>query len=155
MISQRPWEINELRLFQWLGGGTPVSEEETDDIAGVIIDKAVDFTVADRWLSSSLITRLPSQDNHPPTYPRFNPRYSYTRIERVFQPRKGLGIAVASRLAGETETFLAKALKKGAEFTRTDFPHYSLFIFSAPAPGIQDLPHLSWNGHLLLQKNET
>ncbi|MDP6522823.1 MAG: glycosyltransferase family 39 protein [Kiritimatiellia bacterium] len=150
IVSQRPWEINELRLFKQLGNGSPVSEEEVEDITEAIIDKGVDFTVTDRWLSSSLITKLPSRDNRLPVYPRFNPRYSYTRIERTFRPRDGLGVAVVSRLADEMETFLGTVLKEKAEFARTDFPHYSLFTFSAPAPGAQDLPRFSWNGHLLL-----
>lgn len=155
ITSQKHWRINELRLFQWLDEGSAVSEQEVDDIAGAITGNSVDFTIADRWLSASLITRLPWKDSRPPVYPRFNSRYSYTRIERVFQPRDGLAVAMASRLADETEKFLNTTLGGAAEISRADFPNYSLFIFSVPEPEREDLPWLCWNGHLLLKKDKT
>ena len=151
LVSQRRWEINELRVFQWIEQGSPVSEEEVDTMADAIVDKGIDFTVSDRWLSAQLMTRLPSNNKRPPVYPRFNPRYSYTRIARTIRPRNGLAIAIAARLADETEMFLHNSLKGHVELSRTDFSHYSLFTFSVPDPEPQNLPLLYWNGHLLLR----
>jgi hypothetical protein len=147
----RSWSVNELFLFEHEGPAEAVPAGEVEEIARILMAEAVDFTVADRWLSARLGVRLGSREGRPTVFPIFNPRHRHTLISRKFAPRSGLAVAVERAVADECGRVLERDLHPEASLGRVDLPHYTLFTFRGSDSAFEAAgASLEWNGHAVL-----
>ena len=146
------WSVNELFLFEHEGPADEVSPGEVEETARILGAEAVDFTVADRWLSAQLDARIGSGGPGPAVFPPFNPRHPHTMVPRLVVPRPGLAVAVERAVAEECGQVLERHLSPQVSLGRADLPHYTLFTFGGPDSAFKaSRPSLEWNGHAVLE----
>ena len=143
------WRIAEIYLFEE-SSPSAMPEEEPSKVWAKARELGLDFVAADRWLSARLAERRRSDADTPKVYPRYNPKYPATLLDRRLAPRAGLGLAVAKGVADETESLL-RATFPHAEWTRHDFDAYALLAFRRAAARSPDEGPVQWSGSFLLK----
>jgi len=146
------WRLNEVYIFARAdepaaAGGI---EDEARRIAGMLQTRAVEFTIADRWLSARLWGLLPHAAGRPPVFPRFNPKFRHTLITRRVRPRSGVVIAPRRALADECCRILRETYGGDVVAGRDDLEYYSLIYLNDPTAEFSGDRGLLWTGHTLV-----
>jgi hypothetical protein len=147
--NQSEWRISELFVFEDRGPGPTIDEGEVDRIAARLAGEGVRFVAADPWLSPKLADRLSSPDGSPVVFPRMNPRYPETLIDRHVAPGPGVAFAIAAPFADDAETVFQTGCP-GAVWERMETGYYSLFVFRIAAPPPNDGRTIEWFGSFVL-----
>ncbi len=145
--STSPLTLDELYVFEEQPLAKAQPAEEVSQLAELLADNDITFTLADRWLSAQLLQSIPHSDNRPPALPRLNPRHDKRNISRLLIPGQSLAVAASREVADACADLIKKHYGEDAITKRYDLVLYSLFILNNKSLESQLARPLLWNGH--------
>lgn len=126
--NNHPWSISEVYIHEASSGTSWISIDEICAIAGKLYLPTIHTVVADRWMNARLAEVWHEKTTRPILYPRRNPKYKHTLIDRNISLEPGTALVVSTALADETEEIIASANPE-INLTRTPTGKYTIFTF--------------------------
>jgi hypothetical protein len=153
-VRQEGWKLSELYLFEV----RPVPETDRADEATSLADRfqagSSSFAISERWLSAWWLSRVARSSAGWPAYPRFNPKFTFTRMSRAVTPRAGWVLVAPLEVADDCVAVLERRYGPSAIGARSDGDWYSWIELADPGPGGRSDSRLFWNGHVLLESSQ-
>jgi hypothetical protein len=152
--------LAEIYVFEANPAQPPVPDAAASarTVMSAATSRAIDFTVADRWVSAQIIAdRPPARIAGPyPALPRCNPyKFAFSMKGRTVVPRPGLALAPAVEVADECRQLLIEAYGAAAVREAVDCGRYRLIVCGPPRSA-HPRPSWSlfWNGHTLVKTTD-
>jgi hypothetical protein len=148
--DDRAWAISEIFVHEAGENAKPVSQDEVDRIASFVKQEQLTFVMADRWLRNELIRRIGPGIS----FPRFNPKFKDTVVNRKVVPAPGLALAIAKPFLDDAREILQHVLPGRDAWMEESFGYYTLLVFKVPAPVETKLPVQWYGSSVVFMANE-
>jgi len=148
----RTWQLSELYIFE--SAGSVAEGEEAEAVLEVLEREPPDFVVADRWLSAKYLERRAWSKANPPAYPRFNPKYRFTRLSRQIVPRAGMAIVALAAVAEDCAAVLRDVYGEKAIAGIEPAGAYTVLRLGKGRSAVAPDARVFWNGHVLVKSFE-
>lgn len=154
--AEHPNLISELFIFQTDGTLRQDSSDEFLELKQLIIERNVDFVLADRWVSARLRELFKDERKKDIALARYSTKYKNTPLRYIVNPKQGQAVVCDRAVADECEKVLVRQYGQSVIADRLNLQNYAIFLLADAEVSLAppNRSALLWNGHFPLRTEE-